>query len=138
MNIRPEDLTRIHKELEQEQEPQNPVDKAMESAELIRENIKAIRGERYLRLVDIGVLIQKSTQLNAFLAHGALEDEQVEQVGHITAAINSKVINNAANLYNSEFDGDQAVELLGWIDRIVEAEKAGVEKHIAGLMADDE
>jgi hypothetical protein len=141
MNIRPEDLLRIKKELERESEPDNPIDQAMESAELIRENIAAIKGEQYLRLIEIGVLVQKAIELNAVLAHTAFDDGslQLTMIGKIGATLGGKIVSHASMLYmGQEMSADEAKEMISWVERIANAEKAGIEQLVGGLQADQE
>jgi hypothetical protein len=141
MNIRPEDLLRIKKDLEQETEPDNPIDQAMESAELIRENIASIKGEQYLRLIEIGVLVQKTIELNAVLAHTAFDDEslQLTMIGKIGATLGGKIVSHASMLYmGQEMSADEAKEMISWVERIANAEKAGIEQLVGGLQADQE
>jgi len=139
MNISPEQLTQIKKQLAKESEPDNPLDRALESAEIIRSNIKAIKGERYLRLVEIGVLIHKATEVNATLAHAAFEDneDQIRIIGTISSSVLSQVINHCCRLFNEEFETKEAVELLEWVDRVFNAEKAGIEKEFSHLTGND-
>jgi len=141
MNIRPEDLLRIKKELERESEPDNPIDQAMESAELIRENIAAIKGEQYLRLIEIGVLVQKSIELNAFLAHGLLEGEEdkLQLIGKIGASVGGRIVSHAAMLYlGQEMTADEAKEMISWVERITKAEQAGIKQLVGDMQADQD
>lgn len=141
MNIRPEDLLRIKKDLEQEATPENPIDQAMESAELIRENIAAIRGEQYLRLIEIGVLVQKAIELNAVLAHTAFDDEslQLQIIGKIGATLGGKIMSHASMLYlGQEMTTEEVKEMISWVERITKAEQAGIKQLVGDMQADQD
>lgn len=137
MNIRAEDMQRIQEQLASETGPQDPMERAMDSAEIIRQNIASIKGDRYLGLVEAAVLIHKQTKLMAFIAHHFMSEDQVEAIGRIHSQINARIIDTTAHIYDEDFSASDAKELLSWVDRISNAEDAGIKSEIDNLMPRD-
>ena len=135
IEINPETLAQINKQLaaEAEAKPENPIEKALESAEDIRANIKAIKGEAYLNAVNFGVNVHKIVGLNASVCSmlvDANKDAKVPVmiIGRVFSHMMAGMLNDYCdalqlNNHTKEF----AEELTGWVDRVREAEDAGVE-----------
>jgi len=135
LHISPEDMAKIQEHLKEEMscKPANPIAKALESADAIRENLVAVKGEKYALLVEIGVLIHKRTKLMAFVTSVMSDvieefgDEQRMAIGQVDASLSAKTLNYAAIIYGGEdFKAADAQELTGWIDKIIDAEDSGV------------
>lgn len=137
MNMSAEDMDRIKEQLANETGPQDPMERAMESAEIIRQNIASIKGDRYLGLVEAAVLIHKQTKLMAFIAHQFISEDQLEAIGHIHSQINARIIDITVHIYDEDFSPSDAKELMIWVDRISNAEDAGIRSEIDNLIPRD-
>ena len=147
MNIptNPELQAEIDATLKAEQESESEksvIDKVVEGANEIRENLKAVKGEQYARLVEIGVLVHKRSQLTAALAQFARDAGApapvIMMIGHADASLGAATLNHAALMLNIKADAGYAKELTEWIDRITDAEQAGIESVKDQLFGDDE
>jgi len=143
MHINPEAVAAIQAEMEADQH-KGTIEKAIEDADAIRENLVAVKGEDFARLVEIGVLVHKHTKLVAFLADivsSVVEDfgrEQRTALGHVAASIGAKMLSHASLIYSKDdLNREQAEELTNWIDKIVDAEHRGVEKFASELFGED-
>lgn len=134
--IKPEDLAKIQADLKAEAQaaPNNPIEQALESADAIRDSLLAVKGEKYARLVEIGVLIHKQNKLMAFVtdvlseAFEDFSDDQRNAMAHISASLGAKTLSHASLIChdNKDLSKEQAKELTEWMDRIVDAEEQGV------------
>lgn len=141
-NVTPEMLAQIEADLKKESEQDKGlIESALESATTIRENLIAIKGEEYARLVEIGVLTHKRIKLCSFLI--SILEEAVEDFGPvqrmafatIDTTMSARIINHACKLIAPDADAKYAAELTSWIDRIVDAETdgiAGIEEKLFG------
>ena len=127
----PETLAKIKAQLEQEnnERPRDPISKAFESAEDIRKNLVAIKGEKYAAMVEIGALVFKMSGLLNFVSNVALNsvegyDETVHgQIGRIYAGMGAQMLGNAGVICFDDADKLDAAELTRWVDSIIAAEK---------------
>ena len=117
------------------------VDKVTESANTIRENLVAVKGEDYARLIEIGVLVHKRSQLMsavlAFAADAGAPKTVRKVIASLDASLSAHVLQHAAIIMNKEADEAYAKEMTEWIDRIADAEQAGVESVKDELFGDD-
>ena len=110
----------------------NPLAKAMESAHIIRENLIAIKGESFARLVEIGVLVHKQMALNAFITQSLVEadvgfsKDVRKAILDIQSTIFAHMMNHACHLQSDDPDASTAESITEWVDRIKEAEDSGV------------
>jgi len=136
MNLNFEDLAKLTDKISAEDRPSNPVERALESADAIRENLHKIKGEKYARLVEMCVLVTKQTKLNALLSSIAFDDNELlmKHIGGINALLMSKMISHASQIYDGKFDQEDADELTKWADRITKAEEKGIEQELGHLI----
>lgn len=135
IEINPETLAQINEQLaaEAESKPENPIEKAFESAEDIRANIKAVKGEAYLNAVNFGVNVHKMVSINASVCSMLVDAEADAKVPvMIIGRVFSKMMAGQLNDYCdalgiNDKSKEFAEELTGWIDRVCEAESAGVQ-----------
>jgi hypothetical protein len=134
INVDAETLATIKAQLEKElkSKPTNAIDKAFESAEEIRQNIRAIKGEAYLKAVDFGILINKAVHINAALSSMIIEIEPKSEVvvkvaGHAHSSMMASLVNDYCDALGLLEDTHNfARELTEWIDRVFNAEQSGV------------
>lgn len=136
ISINPEDLARINEQLAAEElaKPNNPLDQAFDSAETIRTNIKAIKGDSYLAAVEFGVVINKLVHMNAALSGMLVESEPeakipVTLMGRAFSTMMASLLNKHCEALNMKEDNENfAKELTSWIDRVCEAEQSGIKQ----------
>ena len=147
MNIptNPELQAEIDAALKAERESESEksvIDQVVEGANTIRENLKAVKGEQYARLVEIGVLVHKRSQLTAAIVEFARDagapNSVIKMIGHADATLGAHTLNHAAIMLNAKADAEYAKELTDWIDRITDAEQAGIESVREQLFGDDD
>ena len=134
IEINPETLAQINEQLaaEQRTKSKNPIEKALESAEDIRANIKAVKGEAYLNAVNFGVNVHKIVSLNASVCSmltDAEEDAKVPVmiIGRVFSHMMAGMLNDYCDALQLNDRSKQfAEELTEWVDRVREAEEAGV------------
>jgi len=133
-------LLDLHREGKSEARKKDPLETAFESAFDMMDSIKATHGDDYAKVVEIALLVRKNQELIGTLAMTAVQTEAIPAmagaiVEKINAEISSKIIGTAAKIANLEINGKTAEELMGWADRILEAESKGAESllkdHIA-------
>jgi len=133
-------LLDLHREGKSEARKKDPLETAFESAFDMMDSIRATHGEDYAKVVEIALLVRKNQELIGTLAMTAVQTEAIPAmagaiVEKINAEISSKIIGTAAKIANLEINGKTAEELMGWADRILEAESKGAESllkdHIA-------
>lgn len=125
-------LLDLHREGKESTRKKDPVEKAFESALDMMESVKATHGEAYARVVETALLVRKNQELLGTLAATAVKCEAIPDVAgmvieKINAEISSKIIGTAAKLAKIKIDGASAEEIMGWADRILEAESKGAE-----------
>lgn len=129
-----EDLAR---ESRSEQE-KDVLKRALESSMDIMQSLRAARGESYGRLVEIGVCVQKLQQLNRLLVAAANKEISIPPEA-LTVLAKEAATPLMANILTlayrlSGLNSIDATELMGWADRIIEAEEAGVKGLVAELV----
>lgn len=136
MNLNFQDLVKLTDKIAAEETPSNPIERAFESANTIRDNLISIKGEGYARLVDMCVLVTKQTKLVALLSSAAFDDNEtiMKHIGGINAAIGGRMISHAAHIFNKDFGEKDAEELTTWADLITKAEDLGVKQELNELI----
>jgi hypothetical protein len=136
MELNFNDLAKLTDKIAAEDQHRHPVERALESANTIRENLTKIKGENYARLVEMCVLVTKQTKLNAMLSSIAFDDNEhlMKHIGGINALLMSKMISHAANIMDPKFSEKEADELTEWADRITKAEQQGIEQELGHLI----
>lgn len=138
INVDAQTLATIKAQLEEElkSKPTSAIDKAFESAEEIRQNIHAIKGEMYLMAVDFGLSVNKAVHLNAALSSMVTQADPrsaipVAMAGEGFARLMAGMLNDYCDALGIREDSEEfARELTEWIDRVFQAEQAGVKKLI--------
>jgi len=136
INVDAETIAKINAQLEAEEraKPDNELDKALESAHEIRENIRAIKGEKYLMAVDFGLTVNKAVHVNAALSQMIIQAEPKSEIpvtlaGHAHSSMMASLLNEYCDALGLIEDTENfARELTEWIDRVFEAEQSGVKK----------
>lgn len=130
MHIDPDTFAKIQAQLEQERgnAPTNKIDQAFESAGDIRSSLVSVKGERYARLVEIGVTIHKQMSIAAFTCKaladsGEMDSAATQQILDIAAKMYAQMLNHACVLYKEDHNMEFAHELTGWVDRVLNAEE---------------
>lgn len=134
----------LQSQLEQEiktEQTKGVIEQAIESAEAIRENLLAVKGEKFAKVVEISVMVQKRTKLGAVLltfVENASENFNPlhrHLISHADASLGAHIMATACDLagfIGSDFD---AQEMMEWSDRILKAEADGIhsmEKQLFG------
>lgn len=146
IELNPETLAKINEQLaaEEKARPDNPIDQALESADTIRANIKAIKGEKYLAAVDFGVTINKLVHMNAAFS-GLITDAEpqaripVALMGRAFSSLMASLLNKHCDALGMKEDTKQfAEELTTWIDRVCDAEQSGIKQLVQKMEKDSE
>jgi hypothetical protein len=138
MNIKldAETLAKINAQLEQEREakPDSPLGKALEYAQEIRENILAIKGETYLKAIDFGLIINKAVHINAAISQMIIDTDPraavtVTVAGHAHSSMMASLLSDYCEALGVHENSEEfAKEMTDWIDRVFDAEQAGVKQ----------
>jgi hypothetical protein len=131
----------LHREQTEANRKKDPIETAMQSAIEIMDMLKATKGENYMRLVEIGLLVRKNQDLlhamvGAAIAGGEVPELAGTMLGQVNAQISAKILGIASRMggvmHNSP-KGTDAEELMSWVDRVLEAESKGAKSLIESL-----
>jgi hypothetical protein len=109
------------------------IEKALESAEQIMDNIKATRGVNYARMVEIGMLVRKASELNGILLHGlvmkgAINEKAASVADQAMGTMLARMMALSARItFGSDEAGQkEAPEVLQWVTRMIQTEQDAV------------
>lgn len=125
-------LLDLHREGKSEARKKDPMEKAFEPAFDMMDSIKATHGEDYAKVVEVALLCRKNQEVMGSLAAAAVHTDAIPEVAgviveKINSEISAKIISIAARLAKLEISGKKAEEIMGWADRILEAESKGAD-----------
>lgn len=122
----------LYREGKQEKKPKSKVEEAMTPAIDMMETIAKTKGKKYAQLVEIAINVRKQQDLLHMLIGAAISADQIPEIaGEVISKINAhmmaRVLGLSARIGDMEASAtDGAEEVIGWADRIMEAEgKAG-------------
>lgn len=100
-------------------------------------NLKAVKGEAYARTVETALTTIKVMQLFSMIASVAdehLDDDNKEKSRVAMAVMMSKIISLCASNGGIKADSSGvAQELMGWADKVFEAEQRGAEAFLRDI-----
>ena len=132
----------LHREQKNDSE-KDEVDQAFEAAFDIMDTLKATKGEGYAKTVEVAMLMRKQQQmvemlLGAAIAGGSIPRHAAPMLQTANTHMIAKVISIAARLANLNSNTlPDAEELMGWVDRMIEAEQAAAKKLVEKATKDD-
>ena len=133
----------LHREQIEAAKKKNPIEEALGGAFEMMDMLRATKGENYVRLVEIGMLIRKNqdilhTMIGAAISGGELSEGKAQMVADVGSMVSAKILALSARIAGiAKADKrEDAEELMGWVDRVLEEEAKGAKGLIESLTKD--
>ena len=123
----------LDREVREAEKPKNKFDEAFCSAYEIMQTLKATRGENYAKAVEVAMMVRKQGELVAMLTDTvAKATDMPKPIAKMLLdthnSMSARILARFMRVSNPEIVDmqDTAEELMGWVDRVMDAEKDGV------------
>lgn len=123
----------LDREVREAEKPKNKFDEAFCSAFEIMQTLKATRGENYAKAVEVALMVRKQGELVAMLTDTVakatdMPDAIAKMLLDTHNSMSARILAKFMRLSNPDVANmqDCAEELMGWVDRVMDAEKDGV------------
>lgn len=134
----------LFREKREDDAPKDKVMEAMSSAFEIMDSIRATRGDDYAHVVEGALLVRKQGELMTVLLNtlgkvDVIPEEAINALNQINVEISARVMSKLSTLgklKEGNTTGNVAEELMGWVDRVMDAEKSGADKIMGELFKD--
>jgi len=119
--------------------PKDKVEAAFGSAFEIMDSIKAKRGQAYADAVEVALLIHKRIELfqmlvSALLDSGGIPSAAADAMGKIDIDMSARILGKVVGFAGvGAKDVKGAREIMEWSERVLDAERAGVQTLFGGL-----
>lgn len=129
----------LDREVREAEKPKNKFDEAFCSAVEIMQTLKATRGENYAKAVEVALMVRKQGELVAMLTDVvAKATDMPEPVATMLRethnVMSAKILARFMRVAVPDIADmqDTAEEVMGWVDRVMDAEKDGVGNLLKG------